>query len=262
MRSAGAHVLIQYEFPFNERIRTLLRLEDLATRFSYFQQQDDAYDHQASLTVLFEILEVAARADLKSDLLQELERQRQTLTGQREREEPLQLDPADVEQLLHEIDVRYQALAKTSGRTGQHLRENEWLMGLRARMVMPGGACQFDVPSFHAWMHRQSADRQTDLLGWTAPFMPLLDAVALVMRLLRARGTPSEQKAQRGSFQLMLSGKQYLMARVKIDSGYNAIPEVSANKYAISVRFLVQDGTMRPRAHDIDIPFELTLSSL
>ena len=34
-------------------------------------------DHHAALLSLFEILEVACRADLKTDLLQELERQKQ-----------------------------------------------------------------------------------------------------------------------------------------------------------------------------------------
>jgi signal transduction histidine kinase len=71
--------LILYEYPLNERIRTLLRLEDLFTRFDHFADQAGPLEHHVALTTLFEILEVASRADLKSDLLQELERQRQTL---------------------------------------------------------------------------------------------------------------------------------------------------------------------------------------
>ena len=71
--------MITYEYPFNERIRTLLRLEDLFDKAAYFVQQDGTREHHVALLTLFEILEVASRADLKMDLIQELERQRQSL---------------------------------------------------------------------------------------------------------------------------------------------------------------------------------------
>ena len=66
--------MILYEYPFNERIRTLLRLEDLFERFTFFLTQEDPREHHVALTTLFEIAEVAGRADLKSDLMKELER--------------------------------------------------------------------------------------------------------------------------------------------------------------------------------------------
>ena len=73
--------MITYEYPFNERIRTLLRLEDLYEKFTFFLQQEHALHHHVALATIFEMLEVAGRADLKSDLLQELERQKQTLVS-------------------------------------------------------------------------------------------------------------------------------------------------------------------------------------
>ena len=57
-----------YEYPFNERIRILLRLEDLFERLAFYVSCEHALEHHAALTTLFEILEVAGRADLKSDL--------------------------------------------------------------------------------------------------------------------------------------------------------------------------------------------------
>ena len=80
--------MITYEYPFNERIRTLLRLEDLFEKTAYFAQEDGAPEHHAALVALFEILEVASRADLKMDLIQELERQRQTLLAFRNNPAP------------------------------------------------------------------------------------------------------------------------------------------------------------------------------
>ena len=74
---------VLYEYPFSERVRTLLRLEDLFDKLMYFCAQEHSYCHHTALLTLFEILEVTSRADLRSDLLQELERHKQTLQALR-----------------------------------------------------------------------------------------------------------------------------------------------------------------------------------
>ena len=50
-----------------------------STRPPTFLLHDGAQEHHVALVTMFEILGVAGRADLKMDLIQELERQRQTL---------------------------------------------------------------------------------------------------------------------------------------------------------------------------------------
>src|SRR5574343_1527618 len=82
-RTFGPNRVITYEYPFNERIRTLLRLEDLFDKTAAFSRLDGQMEHHVALVTLFEIQEVASRADLKMDLIQELERQRQTLLAYR-----------------------------------------------------------------------------------------------------------------------------------------------------------------------------------
>ena len=73
--------MITYEYPLSERVRTLLRLEDLFDKITHFASQEHPMEHHVALNILFEILEVASRADLKFDLVQELERQRQILAA-------------------------------------------------------------------------------------------------------------------------------------------------------------------------------------
>ena len=75
--------LILYEYPFNESIRTMLRLEHLFDRLGKLIPRDDAVDHHYALATLFEIMDVASRADLKSDLLKDLDRQRSQLQSYR-----------------------------------------------------------------------------------------------------------------------------------------------------------------------------------
>ena len=54
--------MITYEHPLSERIRTLLRLEDLYERALYFIAKADPQEHHVALLCLFEILEVAGVA--------------------------------------------------------------------------------------------------------------------------------------------------------------------------------------------------------
>lgn len=249
--------MILYEYPFNERVRTLLRLEDLFERLNFFLPQADARAHHVALVTLFEILEVASRADLKSDLLQELDRQRHTLMAFRNNPA---IDPDALEDILGNIERSCAALMASQGKTGQHLRDHEWLASIRSRTIIPGGCCEFDVPSYHAWQHRPAPQRRIDLDAWIAPLLPLHDCIALVLKLLRESGQHAHVTATHGSYQQMLGGKSYQMLQVRLPAASGAIPEISANKYMIWVRFTTQEGgELRPRPLEADVPFELVL---
>ena len=247
--------MIIYEYPFNERIRTLLRLEDLHERYSFFLHQGHALQHHVALTTVFEML-VRSRSDLKSDLLQELERQKQILSGFQSHPN---IQRTVLDDVLREIDNVSTALVNTHGKTGQSIRENEWLMSVRGRTIIPGGACEFDLPSYYAWQHRSPDERARDIAEWFSPMQSLINAVGLVLRLLRASGIQFKIIAHSGSYQQMLQGKVHQMLRLRIDSRSGAIPEASANKYMLWIRFTKQDGTMKPKPFEEDIPCELTL---
>jgi cell division protein ZapD len=248
--------LIVYEYPFNERIRTLLRLEDLYEKFVFFLRQEHPQQHHVALATIFEMLEVAGRADLKSDLLQELERQKQTLLGFKSNPN---VEAGKLDAILADIDRISANLMAAQGKTGQHIRDNEWLMSIRGRTIIPGGACEFDLPSYFAWQHRPAQQRYDDIAAWFAPLTPLFDAIAMVLRLLRESGRPAKMIAQAGSYQQMLQGKVYQMLRLAVDDTLNVIPEISANKYMLWVRFTSQDGDMKPKPLEADVPFELSL---
>jgi cell division protein ZapD len=248
--------LIVYEYPFNERIRTLLRLEDLYEKFTFFLHQEHALQHHVALSTIFEMLEVAGRADLKSDLLQELERQKHTLIGFKSNPN---VEARRLDEILLELDRISTALMAAQGKTGQNVRDNEWLMSIRGRTIIPGGACEFDLPSYYAWQHRSAQQRFDDISEWFSPLLPLFEALNLVLRLLRESGSTSKIIAQSGTYQQMLQGKVYQMLRLTIDEELNCIPEISANKYMLWVRFGCHDGSIKPKTFDGDVPFELTL---
>ena len=252
--------MITYEYPFNERIRTLLRLEDLFEKAQHFAALEGPREHHAALLTLFEILEVAGRADLKMDLIQELERQRQTLLAYRNNPE---ISEEALSGALYEIEQASTSLLAMAGKIGQYLRENDWLMGIKSRAAIPGGVCEFDLPSYHWWLHRSSETRREALSGWARPLLPLSDALGIVLRLLRSSGQPKNFTAINGQYQLMLGGSSAQMVRVALEGDEAAVPEISANKYALNIRFTnPANGDGKPRICERNLAFELTFCNL
>jgi cell division protein ZapD len=252
--------VITYEYPFNERIRTLLRLEDLFEKTAYFAESTEQREHHCALVTLFEILEVAGRADLKMDLIQELERQRQTLLSYRNNPD---ISEEALSGALYEIEQSSAALLAMTGKIGQYIRDNDWLMGIKSRAAIPGGVCEFDLPSYHWWLHRSAETRRAALEGWIKPLNPLRDAAAIVLRLLRSSGNAKSHTATTGQFQLNLGGSAAQMVRVRLKAEEPAIPEVSANKYFLNIRFTNPPaGEIKSRVCDRDVVFDLTFCNL
>lgn len=255
----GHDAVISYEYPLNERIRTLLRLEDLYRKLAHFCRGEAPQDHHVALLTLFEILEVAGRADLKVDLMQELERQRQILMTFRNNPE---ISEEALSGALYEIEQSSSSLLAMAGKIGQYLRENEWLMAIRSRAGIPGGVCEFDLPSYHFWLNRDANARRHDLEGWIQPMIPIRDGLAIVLRLLRASGHPESQSAANGTYQLTMSGRNAQMLRIRLAPNEPVIPEISANKYALNIRFMLPETITRPKVVERTVQFELTFCSL
>ena len=251
--------MISYDFPLNERIRTLLRLEDLYVKMAHFCEKASAPDHHAALGVLFEIMEVASRADLKSDLLQELERQKRQLATLHNNPGISELA---LEEVLREIESASDTLFNVNGKIGQHLRENEWLMGIKQRACIPGGTCEFDLPSYHYWLHQDATLRRNHLKEWLEPMLPVYAALNIILKLLRESGKVHNFIAHQGSFQQMQGGRVAQLLRITLDSTLPCIPEVSANKYVLNIRFVSANYAAKSTLYDQDVAFNLTFCAL
>ncbi len=249
--------MILYEYPLQERIRTYLRLEHLFIRLRQLMARVDALDHHFALATIFEVLDVAARADLKSDLLKDIDRQKHTLEAYRG-------NPAIAEGVLDEIigelDQSFTALNNQPGKAGQALTENDWLMSIRSRIGIPGGTCEFDLPAYYAWQNRPAATRQIDLGQWAASLAPLSTAVHLLLKLLRDSGAPQKMFANAGQFQQSLpQGRTFLLLRVALDPTLELIPEISGNRLMVSIRWMRMGEGQRPQAAADNVAFELAL---
>lgn len=252
--------MILYEYPFNERIRTYLRLEHLFLRLDTLMGRVSALDHHYAIQTLFEITDVAARSDMKSDVLKDLDRHRQHLVSFRDNPA---IDTRVLESVLVQLNAAYDTLGQTAGKAGVELADDEALMAIRSRMGIPAGTCSFDLPSYHHWQHCGEAHRLGDITRWAAHVSPLRDAVTLLLSMLRDTGTPQKVTAMNGQFQQNLpQGKTFQLLRLRIDPAQALVPEISGNRLMVSVRLLqFAPGQVRSALHQGESWFELTLCS-
>jgi cell division protein ZapD len=251
--------LVFYEYPFNESVRTQLRLERLFERLALLVAREEAVDHHFALATLFEVMDVAARADVKSDLLKELDRHRALLLSYRGNPN---ISETALEDVLHRIDVAFTELNQASGKTGQALMGNDWLMGIRSRINIPGGTCEFDLPAYFAWQQYPPKRRQTDLKRWMEALKPLAQALELLLGLLRDAGTPHKVSCTGGQFQQSLpTGRAYQLLRLRLASSLELVPEISGHRLMVSVRLMRMDVEGRLRPYTGDAQFEIALCS-
>ncbi len=251
--------MILYEYPFNESIRTMLRLEHLFDRLGQLIARDTAVDHHYALATLFEIMDVAARADLKSDLLKELDKHKLQLNGYRG-------NPSISEEALDAITLRidraFNGLNQLNGKAGAALNSNEWLMSIRSRISIPGGTCEFDLPAYYAWQKHAPVSRRADLLQWVGSMMPLAEALQVLLGLLRDAGAPHKVVAAGGQFsQALPAGRVYQLMRVRLSGELELVPEISGHRLMVMVRLMRQEPDGRLRPSTADTGFELTLCS-
>jgi len=249
--------VILYEYPFNERIRTYLRLERLHGRLGQLLERTSALDHHFALHTLFELLDVGARSDLKSEVLKDLERLKQHYLAYRGNPS---ISKAALEQFIARLGGCYSALQEC-GKIGQSLSDHEWLMALRSRIAIPGGAFEFDLPAYHDWQQRLPQQRQAELQLWAQRLEPLLDPVQLLLHVLRESAQPQKVMAIGGQFQQNLpQGKTYQLLRLWIDPALQLVPEISGNRMLFTLRLLQRGADGKPRlASAAEVELEFTL---
>ncbi len=255
----GSCRVILYEYPFNERIRTYLRLEHLFQRLGELIRRDEAIDHHYALITIFEVMDVAARADLKSDVMKDLEKQKQILNGYRGNPA---ISEAVLDEVIAQLDSCFSSLNNLPGKAGQSLTENDWLMSIRSRVGIPGGTCEFDLPAYYAWQHRKGDARRADLERWASTLGPLAESIHMLLKLLRDSGAPQKVIATGGQLQQNLpQGRTFQLLRLRVDETLGLVPEISGNRLIVSVRMMRHEADDRLHASSEDAAFELTLCS-
>lgn len=244
--------IIHFEHPLSERVRNFLRIAHLFKHFHEVVIRSEIWAHHCALFSLFEIMEAAARAELKLDILQELERQK-SLARQRGEEG---------KHVLVDIQTAITNLQSVQQKFGQHLRENEWLMAIKQRMFVPGGTSPYDLPSYYYWQQKKPAERELQLRQWIQSLLPTYEAIKLLLEILRQNSLSVDCLATSGSYQHNSLAQNIHLLGINVSQNATALPEVSANKYFTHIRFLqASQQQARGQVLNTDIPFTLVMCS-
>jgi cell division protein ZapD len=250
--------VIVYEYPFNERARTYLRLEHLFERLGILLARESALDHHFAFVTIFEIIEVGARSDLKSEILKDLEKHKQQFNSYRGNPA---IAEAALDDVIGQLEQAFAGLNGQSGKVGTALNDNEWVVSVRSRIGIPAGTCEFDLPAYFHWQHHSPEQRRADLARWASTLWPLAQGVSLLLKLLRDSGSAQKVMATSGQYQQTLpQGRSFQLLRLRIDPAQGLIPEISGNRLMVSVRLLREAGVDKlPLTSNEDASFELTL---
>jgi cell division protein ZapD len=247
---------ITYEQPLNEKIRILLRLESLFLQAEHTLQASSVRDSRATLATLLEILNLCSRSDLKADMLKELERQAASLERL---EQTPGVDQTKLGEILAELDGLIDRVYALSGQPGQALRQNEFLTSIKQRSTVPGGLCDFDLPSYHYWLQQSAEKRTDDLREWLATLETVRMSTVLILRLTRDCATPKKELAEEGCFQKSLDTDSAVcqLVRVFVSPTLKYYPEISGSKHRVNVRFMEPAVSGRAIQTDQDVEFDL-----
>ena len=244
--------VIIYEQPLNERIRTFLRLEFLFSQAARHLRDDSEWGSRNTLTSLLDIVSIFGRTDLKTEVLKELERHAGTLSRL---ESNPDVDRGRLKKELAGLESLGRKLHASSGPIAADLKENEFLSSIQQRVAIPGGTCDFDLPSFHFWLQQPAKQRTRDLANWLNRFDAIAQAIQAILRLVRESAILKPVTAEAGFFQKTLDANHpCLLVRVAVDRKLPYYAEISGGRHRFTVRFMqssVEDGHIRQATEDI-----------
>ncbi|HLB58164.1 MAG TPA: cell division protein ZapD [Gammaproteobacteria bacterium] len=235
---------IIYEQPLNELIRVCLRLEQIFHQIDHQITDTSAFGTRNVIAAIMNILQLLDRPDLKAKLAKELSHHMAQLIRL---ENTPEIDQPKLRALLKQLEELARCFIDSNGKIGQHLREVELLNNLRLHLASPGGACSFDIPVYHYWLHRSAEERQGTLKVWLAEFNNIRKAAKLILQLVRESVKIQQKTAEHGFYQALLDPQTNLrLIRVAIPETIPAYPEISIGRHFLSVRFFSPAIKERP----------------
>lgn len=240
----------------NEKCRTLLRLSHLFEQLEFHIPHGDEWHSRGSISSLLDITMILARADIKSELLKEMDRFSNSLG--RMANTP-GVDTSRLEHILQDIKRISQSLAGLQGQLGQSIRSDEFLNSIMQRSSIAGGSFDFDLPQYHFWLNQPHAERAMQIDSWRHDINPVQDAVDLVLGLIRDSAEPTREQAENGFFQRTLPNNTAIqLVRVTLPNDSGLYAEVSGGKHRFSIRFKEAHDWQRPSQTDRNVTFALT----
>lgn len=250
---------IIFEQPLNEKCRTLLRLSHLFEQLDYHLPQDTEWHARAALQTLLDISNVLSRADIKSELLKEMDRYSMALSKMADLPH---VDSDRLQHILQDLEHSQRTIRNHQGQLAGSLRKSDFLNSVLQRSSIPGGGFDFDLPQLHYWLQQPHSERLLQFDDWRSEITAVQEAVDLLLNLIRHSTTFQPQTALGGFYQQGLGDASAQLVRVSVAEEERVYAEISGGKHRFSVRFMNLDDLEQPSQCVRDIPFDLNVCLL
>ncbi|MEN0613190.1 cell division protein ZapD [Klebsiella indica] len=230
------HTAVLFEHPLNEKMRTWLRIEFLLQQLSVYPAITSHADALHFFRNIGDLLDVFERGEVRTDLLKELERQQRKLQSWAE---VPGVDQDRIDTLRQQLKQSGSTLM-SAPRIGQYLREDRLIGLVRQRLSIPGGCCNFDLPTLHLWLHIPQEHRDEQVSTWLTSLDPLSQSLTLILDLIRNSATFRKQTSLNGFYQDNSEDADLL--RLRLDLASQLYPQISGHKSRFAIRFLPQDS--------------------
>ena len=215
--------MINVEFPINEKYRKYLKIEYLFKQYHFFIKQKHS-DHITNILfhLLFKLNSNAARADIKVELINDLQR----------------------------IITKYKTYTDESSKLKKNLEKinsfcpfalnnNKMIQELRVRSESPQGINNIDFSKYKIWTELQNTkSRNLFFKDLFEDLFIINESLLFILKILRKYSTKENLTATNMVAQLKLDPSvkfDLLTFNLKSNSLYE--PSISANKYAININF-------------------------
>lgn len=252
--------MIAFEFPLNERIRRLLRIEEIYQKFEHQLKNTHDYFEFGCFNTLFEIVQLVSRSDLKIDFLQELERQEKKQSTLQS-DQALKEEQLDLKKIISMIQVARKKLENIDVKPGFNFNNNLFLEEVKKRITSPGGLLDVDFPNFHNWtIQKTRKSKLEDFKSWSEPLMVFKDAASVLLIILRNQRHLELLKTKEGKHQKTIDPlKTFDLIRLEIAENLYVYPEISANKYTVNIFFKELSKELRKEAVKSNLEFKYSI---
>jgi len=247
----------KYEFPLNERIRKFLRIEEIFKKMEAQMSVKKEFSEFSCFNTFFDIMATASRADLKVELIQEIEKQRLKLKSKIRTKKNIKTITD-----LNRIRIK---LEKIKVVTGFNFGGDKFLHELKTRSDSPYGIVTTDFPEFQFWLQKTSfVERKTYFKNKVSDFASIRVAITYLMELLRSNVEVKSMETKTGTIQYKLNPLlRNDLVIIILPSSSKCFPSISSNNFAVNVHFLsgLSDSILKTFILSKLVKFKLGIAS-
>jgi len=228
--------MIEYEFPLNERIRKFLRIEEIFKKMEIQMLNKKEFSAHTCFSTYFDIMSCVSRADIKVELIQEIEKQRLKLKSKIKTKKNIKIQAQ-----LNKIRL---TLENAKVISGFNFGSDKFLHELKIRSDSPFGIVSTDFPEFQFWLESTSiADRKSYFRSKLNDFNSIRMAIITLMNILRNNVVANSIETKTEEVQCKLNPllKNDLVI-ITIPTKLKCFPNISANKYAVNIHLKINSS--------------------